>query len=112
MTPNNRDRTVQCPVKGCDAEVSARGVNLHVRNTDGKDHGPAGEVPDHINFDDLTTVDKPRRPREPPQDTEKETVEVENVHRYIVELVAEGKFNEASRAQRRLVPEVTKDSGR
>jgi hypothetical protein len=29
-----------------------------------------------------------------------------------VELVAEGKFNEASRAQRRLVPEVTKDSGR
>lgn len=52
----NDERTVKCPVGGCDAEVLARGINLHVRRSSGNGHGPQGEVPKDISFDDLETV--------------------------------------------------------
>jgi len=52
----NDERTVKCPVEGCDAEVLARGINLHVRRSSGNGHGPRGEVPDDVSFDDLETV--------------------------------------------------------
>lgn len=50
------ERTVRCPVEGCDKEVLARGVHLHVRRSAGDGHGPVGEVPDHISFETLDTV--------------------------------------------------------
>jgi len=52
----NEERTVKCPVEGCDSEALARGVHLHVRQSADDAHGPRGTVPDHIDFDDLETV--------------------------------------------------------
>ncbi|MFC5133888.1 MULTISPECIES: hypothetical protein [Haloferacaceae] len=52
----NEERTVNCPVKGCNKEVLARGIYLHVRQSAGEGHGPQGEVPDDISFDDLETA--------------------------------------------------------
>jgi hypothetical protein len=61
MTPpkkphRNQERVVKCPVEGCDAEKLARGIHLHVRMSSGDGHGPKGEVPDHIDFDNLEQV--------------------------------------------------------
>lgn len=52
----NKERTVRCPVEGCDAEKLARGIHLHIRQSSGNGHGPTGEVPDHIDLDNLETV--------------------------------------------------------
>jgi hypothetical protein len=52
----NDERTVHCPVEGCDATPLARGCHLHVRQSSGDGHGPQGEVPDGVNLDDLETV--------------------------------------------------------
>jgi hypothetical protein len=52
----NDERTVRCPVEGCDAEKLARGIHLHVRQSAGDGHGPQGDTPDHIDFDNLETV--------------------------------------------------------
>jgi hypothetical protein len=52
----NDERTVRCPVEGCDATPLARGVNLHILRSSGEGHGPNGEVPDHISTEDLETV--------------------------------------------------------
>ena len=52
----NDERVVRCPVDGCDAEVLARGINLHILRSRGNGHGPQGEVPDCISLDHLETV--------------------------------------------------------
>ncbi|QKY21198.1 hypothetical protein B4589_012740 [Halolamina sp. CBA1230] len=52
----NDERTVRCPVEGCDATPLARGVNLHVNRSSGDGHGPRGEVPEGISFENLETV--------------------------------------------------------
>lgn len=52
----NDERTVRCPVDGCEDEVLARGINLHVRQTGDGGHGAKGEVPEDISFEDLETV--------------------------------------------------------
>jgi hypothetical protein len=52
----NDERKIACPIEECDAEVLARGINLHVRQSAGGGHGPQGEVPDHISFEDLERV--------------------------------------------------------
>ncbi|OYR67540.1 hypothetical protein DJ79_08870 [Halorubrum ezzemoulense] len=52
------ERTVRCPVEGCDDEVLARGINLHVMRSSGDGHGPKGDVPDHLSFEDLETIGK------------------------------------------------------
>jgi len=52
----NDERTVRCPVEGCDATPLARGINLHINRSSGDGHGPRGEVPDDISLDDLETV--------------------------------------------------------
>lgn len=52
----NDERTVRCPVEGCDATPLARGVNLHVNRSSGDGHGPRGEVPSNISFENLETV--------------------------------------------------------
>jgi|GEM_PF-1133382 len=55
-THENEERTVICPVEGCDAEKLARGMHLHILHSNGNGHGPKGEIPDHIDRDDLETV--------------------------------------------------------
>ena len=52
----NDERVVKCPVAGCDAEVLARGINLHILRSKGNGHGPQGEVPAGISLDHLETV--------------------------------------------------------
>lgn len=52
------ERTVRCPVEGCDDEVLARGINLHVMRSSGDGHGPKGDVPDHLSFENLETIGK------------------------------------------------------
>jgi len=55
MTKND-ERTVRCPVEDCDSTPLARGINLHLMRSSGDGHGPQGDVPDHLNLDDLETV--------------------------------------------------------
>lgn len=52
----NDERTVKCPVESCDAEPLARGAYLHVLRSDGDGHGPQGDVPPGLDFDNLETV--------------------------------------------------------
>jgi hypothetical protein len=56
MNHKNDERTVRCPVEGCDATPLARGINLHVMKSSGDGHGPRGEVPEHLDFENLETV--------------------------------------------------------
>jgi hypothetical protein len=52
----NAERTVRCPIEGCGAEILARGIHLHVRQSKGGGHSPQGEVPAGVDFQDLETV--------------------------------------------------------
>lgn len=52
----NDERTVHCPVDGCDETPLARGVHLHVMRSVGDGHGPQGEVPPHVDLSDLETA--------------------------------------------------------
>jgi len=53
---SNDERTVVCPVEGCDATPLARGVYLHVRRSGSEGHGPQGEIPEAISLEDLETA--------------------------------------------------------
>jgi hypothetical protein len=52
----NKERTVKCPVDGCDSEVLSRGLHLHVRKTDGNDHGTRDSIPEDIDLDSADAV--------------------------------------------------------
>ncbi|NLV05226.1 hypothetical protein GOC83_03620 [Haloarcula rubripromontorii] len=56
MTDKNDERTVRCPVEGCDSTPLARGINLHIMRSSGDGHGPRGEVPDSVSLENLKTV--------------------------------------------------------
>ncbi|WP_324663617.1 hypothetical protein [Haloarcula sediminis] len=56
MTDKNDERTVRCPVEGCDSTPLARGINLHIMRSSGDGHGPQGEVPDSLSLENLETV--------------------------------------------------------
>lgn len=55
-THKNEERTVICPVEGCDAERLARGMHLHVLHSKGDGHGPKGVLPDEVSLEDMLTV--------------------------------------------------------
>ena len=52
----NNESVVKCPVDGCSEEKLARGIHLHVRQSSDAGHGIHGDIPDNLNFDDLTEV--------------------------------------------------------
>jgi hypothetical protein len=52
----NDERTVICPVEGCEEETLARGLHLHILRSDGNGHGPQNDIPDTINLEDAETV--------------------------------------------------------
>ncbi len=56
MNHSNDERTVRCPVDGCDATPLARVINLHINRSDGDGHGPRGEIPDDISLENLESV--------------------------------------------------------
>jgi hypothetical protein len=70
----NDERTVRCPIEGCDAEKLARGIHLHVRQSSGNGHGPQGEVPEGITFEDLETVGEEEVEMEYPEERDTENV--------------------------------------
>jgi len=70
----NEERTVRCPVEGCNAEKLARGMHLHVRQSSGDGHGPHGDVPDHIDFENLETVGEQKVEMDYPEERETEHV--------------------------------------
>jgi len=73
-THRNDERTVKCPVEGCDATPLARGINLHIMRSAGDSHGPQGEVPDDIDTDDLETVGAKEVEMDYPEERESEGI--------------------------------------
>jgi len=73
-THRNDERTVKCPVEGCDATPLARGINLHIMRSAGDGHGPQGEVPDDIDTDDLETVGAKEVEMDYPEERESEGI--------------------------------------
>jgi hypothetical protein len=69
----NDERTVRCPVDGCDATPLARGINLHINRSSGGGHGPAGEVPSDISLDNLETVGEREVEMDYPEERDNET---------------------------------------
>ena len=69
---SNDERTVRCPVEGCDATPLARGINLHLNRTSGDGHGPRGDVPDHISTENLETVGERKVEMDYPDERETE----------------------------------------
>lgn len=53
---HNKETVVKCPVEGCSHEGLSRGIHLHVRQSTGGGHGEHGDVPEHLDFDDLEKV--------------------------------------------------------
>jgi len=70
----NDERTVRCPVDGCDATPLARGINLHLMRSSGDGHGPQGDVPDHISTEQLETVGEREVEMDYPEERETEEV--------------------------------------
>ena len=61
MTPQtnphrNAEKVVKCPVDGCEAEKLSRGMHLHVLRSAGNGHGPQGDVPEHLDCENLEEV--------------------------------------------------------
>lgn len=85
---SNEERTVECPVEGCDYEGLSRTLHLHVRQSSGDGHGPHKDIPESIDFDNLETVGTQEVEMNYP-----ETREVEQVKRQcpFCELVFDGK---------------------
>lgn len=71
---DNDERTVKCPVEECDAEPLARGVHLHVMRSSGNGHGPNGEVPEHLDLDNLESVGTRKVSMDYPEEREQESV--------------------------------------
>lgn len=53
---HNDESVVRCPVKGCGYEGVSRGIHLHVMQSSGSGHGPNGDVPQGLDFEDLDVV--------------------------------------------------------
>ena len=70
----NKERTVKCPVEGCEEEVLARGLHLHIIKKDGDGHGTQDEKPPDIDLDDAETVGEREVEMEYPEERESEQV--------------------------------------
>lgn len=70
----NDERTVRCPVSGCDKEVLARGLHLHVRRSSSGNHGEQDSIPDEVNLDDAETVGSKEVSMEYPDERDSEKV--------------------------------------
>lgn len=70
----NEETVVKCPVEECNHEGLSRGINLHVRQSSGDGHGPHGDVPDNLDFDNLTAVGEETVEYDYPEEREVENV--------------------------------------
>lgn len=71
---SNEERTVKCPVEECDYEGLSRSLHLHVRQSSGDGHGPHGDIPESIDFDNLETVGTQKVEMDYPESREVEQV--------------------------------------
>lgn len=55
-THKNKEKTVVCPVEGCEKEVLSRGLHLHIHRSSGGGHGERDEIPDDVNLEDAEEV--------------------------------------------------------
>jgi hypothetical protein len=70
----NDERTVKCPVEGCDSTPLARGVHLHIMRSNGNGHGDQGNVPSDVTLDNLETVGEKKVEMDYPEDRKTESV--------------------------------------
>ncbi len=70
----NKEKTVKCPVEGCEKEVLSRGLHLHVSRSSGGGHGTQGEIPDDIDLEDAEEVGKREVEMEYPESRSSEQV--------------------------------------
>lgn len=52
----NDEKTVRCPVEGCEEELLARGLHLHVMRSSGNGHGSQNELPENIDLESAEEV--------------------------------------------------------
>jgi len=71
---SNEERTVRCPVEGCDYEGLARSLHLHVRQSSGDGHGPHGDIPEQIDLSSAETVGTQRVEMDYPENRNVENV--------------------------------------
>lgn len=70
----NKEKTVKCPVEGCEAETLARGLHLHVMRTSGNGHGPQNELPEDVDLDKAEEVGSREVQMEYPEERDSEQV--------------------------------------
>jgi hypothetical protein len=54
----NEEKTVVCPVDGCEKECLSRGLHLHISRSSGDGHGEQGEIPDGVSVEDAEEAGK------------------------------------------------------
>jgi hypothetical protein len=70
----NNEKTVKCPVEGCEKEVLSRGLHLHVSRSSGDGHGERGEIPTDVDLDNAEEVGTREVEMEYPEKRDSETV--------------------------------------
>jgi hypothetical protein len=70
----NEERTVRCPVEGCEKTTLSRGLHLHVMRSSGGGHGESGEIPESINLEDAESVGTKEVTMDYPEKRDSETV--------------------------------------
>lgn len=70
----NDEKTVRCPVEGCEKEVLSRGLHLHVSRSSGSGHGDQGEVPQGIDLENAKEVGSRSVEMEYPEERDAEQV--------------------------------------
>jgi len=71
----NDEKTVLCPVEGCDEEVLSRGLHLHVLRSTKDGHGKSNEVPPHVDLESAEPVGTEEVEMEYPEERESEGME-------------------------------------
>ena len=52
----NNEKTVRCPVEGCEKEVLSRGLHLHVMRSSSGNHGEQNSIPEDVDLDNAEVV--------------------------------------------------------
>lgn len=70
----NDEKTVKCPVEGCEEETLSRGLHLHVLRSSGNGHGPQNDMPENLDLDKAEVVGTREVEMNYPEERESEQV--------------------------------------
>lgn len=70
----NNEKTVLCPIDGCDKEVLSRALHLHVMRSTKNGHGVADEIPKEVDLDEAEEIGSKEVEMEYPENREPEKV--------------------------------------